>query len=73
MPSLSHLRWTTSAHITDEQRPSRFCERAKTLFYERMGRNSVTGSVTRAKLQAGGQSELADELSQFGILPEDDS
>jgi aldehyde:ferredoxin oxidoreductase len=44
-------------------------ERAKTLFYERMGWDPTTGAVTRAKLEAGGQADVADELERLGLLP----
>jgi aldehyde:ferredoxin oxidoreductase len=44
-------------------------ERAKTLFYERMGWDPTTGAVTRAKLEAGGLADVADDLERLGLLP----
>jgi hypothetical protein len=42
------------------------------MFYERMSWDSTTGAVTRAKLEAGGFTDVADELERLGLLPEDD-
>jgi aldehyde:ferredoxin oxidoreductase len=44
-------------------------ERAKGMFYRRMGWDVVTGGVTRAKLEQGGQGDVADELAELGLLP----
>ncbi len=46
-------------------------EEAKTAFYERMGWHPELGSVTRAKLAALGQEEVADELAELDLLPPD--
>jgi hypothetical protein len=47
-------------------------ELAKSMFYERMGWDSSTGGVTRAKLEAGDQTDVADELEGLGLLPDDE-
>jgi aldehyde:ferredoxin oxidoreductase len=44
-------------------------ERAKGMFYLRMGWDYTTGSVTRRKLEQGGQADVADGLSELGLLP----
>ncbi|RLB65868.1 MAG: hypothetical protein DRI90_00830 [Deltaproteobacteria bacterium] len=48
-------------------------EAGKTAFYERMGWDPVRGGVTRDKLTALGQPEVADGLTELGLLDDDDS
>lgn len=45
-------------------------ELAKTQFYERLGWDPESGSVTRAKLEALGQGNVADGLAALGLLDE---
>jgi aldehyde:ferredoxin oxidoreductase len=43
-------------------------EQAKTMFYQRMGWHATRGGVTRQKLEALGQPEVADGLAALGLL-----
>ena len=46
-------------------------EAAKVLLYERLGWDPQTGGLTRSKLEALGQPEVADGLAALGLLIED--
>ena len=43
-------------------------EQAKGLFYQRLGWHATSGGVTRHKLEALGQPEIADGLAALGLL-----
>ena len=47
-------------------------ERAKTMFYQRMGWDVTTGAVTRWKLEQGGQEIVADGLEELGLIPSEE-